>query len=261
MLANYHAHTSFSDDCSMLMEDCLKSAISKGLEEICFTEHIDIGVYSMHDCDCKSYYAEYKRLKNIYGSKINIKFGMEFGMQSHTIKQYERIFKEYPFDFIILSMHQINNLEFWSQSFQRGKSQKQYIEEYYDELYKIVTNYNNYSVLGHMDVIRRYDKNGAYPFELVKDKIEAILKIVIQSGKGIEVNTSCYRYNIGDLTPSLNIIKLYKSLGGEIITIGADSHHPEHVCYKIKETEELLKELGFNYICTFDKMIPQFHKI
>ena len=261
MFANYHAHTSFSDDCSMPMETCIKAAINERLDEICFTEHIDIGVYSMHDCDCKTYLSEFKRTQKLYGERIKLKFGMEFGMQYHTIPQYEKIFHSYDFDFILLSLHQINNKEFWSQAFQSGKTQKQYIEEYYEEIDKIVSNYNNYSVLGHMDVIRRYDRNGAYPFYKIKDKIKTILKKVIKNGRGIEVNTSCYRYNIGDLTPSTEIIKFYKDLGGEIITIGADSHHPEHVAYKIKETEKSLKELGFKYICTFDKMQPIFHTI
>lgn len=261
MYADYHEHTYFSDDCCLPMETAICRAIKLGIEDMCFTEHIDIGVTSMADCDCVAYHREFNKLKQIYGNKIKLKFGMEFGMQSHTIPHYQKIFDNYDFDFILLSMHQIGNREFWSQSFQYGKSQKQYIEEYYDELYKIVTNYNDYSVLGHMDVIRRYDRNGLYPFEKIKDRIENILRVVIENGKGIEVNTSCYRYNIGDLMPSTDIIKLYRTLGGEIITVGADSHYEEHVGYKILETQQRLKELGFKYICTFDKMQPMFHEI
>ena len=243
------------------MEKSVKRAIQLGMEDICFTEHIDIGTTNTFLCDCQQYFKEYNRMKNLYGDKIKIKFGMEFGMQSHTIPQFQKIFDRYEFDFILLSMHQVDNKEFWSQAFQSGKSQKQYIEEYYDELYKIVTNYNNYSVLGHMDVIRRYDRNGVYPFEKIKDKISSILEIVIKNGKGIEVNTSCYRYGIGDLMPSVNIIKLFKSLGGEVITVGADCHYEDHVGYKILETQQTLKDLGFKYICTFDKMKPKFHEI
>lgn len=259
MLADYHQHTYFSYDCSLPMENSIKQAIKIGLEDVCFTEHMDIGTTSTFLCDCQEYFKEYTRIKKLYGDKIKIKFGMEFGMQSHTIPQFEKIFSRYDFDFILLSMHQVHNKEFWSQAFQRGKSQKQYIEEYYEELYKIVTNYNNYSVLGHMDVIRRYDHAGVYPFEKIKSKIAEILEVVIRNGKGIEVNTSCYRYNIGDLMPSTDIVKLYKELGGEVITIGADCHYAEHVGYKVKETQELLKEFGFKYICTFDKMQPDFH--
>lgn len=259
MYADYHNHTKFSYDCGLKMEDSVKSAIAKGVEDICFTEHIDIGTTNTFLCDCKQFYAEFCRMKQLYGDKIKLKFGMEFGMQTHTIPQFEKIFSRYDFDFILLSMHQVGNKEFWSQSFQSGKTQKQYIEEYYEELYGLVTNYENYCVLGHMDVIRRYDRNGNYPFEKIKDKIKQILEVVISNNKGIEINTSCYRYNIGDLMPSINIIKLYKELGGEIITIGSDSHYAEHVGYNILKTQQILKDEGFKYVCTFDKMTPKFH--
>lgn len=259
MYADYHNHTSFSYDCGLLMEDSVKSAIRKGVQDMCFTEHIDIGTTNTFLCDCKSFYTEFCKIKQIYADRIKLKLGMEFGMQRHTIPQFEKIFARYDFDFILLSMHQVDNKEFWSQAFQQGKSQKQYIEEYYEELYQLVTNYNNYCVLGHIDVIRRYDRNGNYPLEKIKDKIAQILKVVIANGKGIEINTSCYRYNIGDLTPALDIIKFYKELGGEVITIGSDSHYAEHVGYKVLETQQVLKDIGFKYICTFDRMNPEFH--
>ena len=261
MFADYHNHTDFSYDCGLPMETSIRQAIKLGIQDICYTEHFDIGSISSYTCDSHSYYETFKKLKQVYGDKVSLKFGMEFGVQTHTVPMFEKLFGSYPFDFILLSMHQVDNKEFWNQSFQRGKSQKQYIEEYYDELLGIVKKFNNYSVLGHMDVIRRYDRNGDYPFEKIMYKIEDILKIVIENGKGIEVNTSCYRYNVGDLMPSTDIIKLYKKLGGEIITVGSDSHYSEHVGYRVLETQQALSELGFKYVCTFEKMVPTFHSI
>ena len=86
-------------------------------------------------------------------------------------------------------------------------------------------------------------------------------KIVIKDGKGIEVNTSSHRYDLVDLTPSRDILKLYKELGGNIITIGSDSHKREHLGAYIKETKTELKKLGFEYYCTFEKMKPVFHTL
>ena len=125
----------------------------------------------------------------------------------------------------------------------------------------LVQNYHNYSVLGHMDLITRYDKAGVYPFEKLKPILTKILKIVIADEKGIEINTSSHRYGLKDLTPSRDILKLYKELGGKIITIGSDSHKPEHLGAFVDETKEELKLLGFEYICTFDKMKPVYHKL
>ena len=126
---------------------------------------------------------------------------------------------------------------------------------------EVVKAYKDYSVLGHMDLIARYDEAGIYPFEKVRPMIEEILKIVIADGKGIEINTSSRRYGLTDSMPSANILKLYRELGGEIITIGSDSHQPEHLGAYIEETKELLRNLGYQQFCTYEKMEPIFHDL
>ncbi len=260
MLADYHMHTSFSDDSVLPMQDAVERAIAIGLDEICFTDHIN-AVHSYDDCDCEAYLKEINRCRRLFDDKIKIKFGMEFGLQSQLCSYYEDIFRRYDFDFILLSIHLINNLDLWNHEFQHGKSQLQYNCEYYDELLNIVNNYNDYSVLGHMDLIRRYETVSECPFEYVQDRIEKILRVVIENGKGIEVNTSSFRYGLQDLMPSRDVLKLYKKLGGEIITVGSDSHREEQIGYKIPFIHEQLRYLGYKYFCTFDKMQPAFHKL
>lgn len=61
---------------------------------------------------------------------------------------------------------------------------------------------------------------------------------VICDGKGIEVNTSSYRYGLSDLMPSRDILKLYKALGSTILTISSDAHKLEHLAASIKETAQ-----------------------
>lgn len=281
MKVDYHVHTEFSDDSVYKMEQVVQDAITKGLEEICFTDHVDYGIkrdwsdpkgieyrkgdYGENDpianVDYPKYYAEYNRLKELYQDKISLKLGLEFGMQSHTIDAYEKLFLLYPFDFIILSVHQVEDKEFWTQDFQRGRTQKEYNERYYEELLYLVQHYHHYSVLGHMDLIVRYDLEGIYPFEKLKPILTEILQKVIKDGKGIELNTSYHRYGLKDLTPSREILKLYHDLGGRIITIGSDSHKPDHLGAYIEEGKEELKALGFKEFCTFDKMNPIFHQL
>ena len=124
---------------------------------------------------------------------------------------------------------------------------------------RVVKSYKNYSVLGHMDLIKRYDEAGIYPFEKVRPMIAEILKIVIEDGKGIEVNTSSHRYGLTDSMPSTELLRLYRELGGSIVTIGSDSHKPEHLGAYIQEAKEQLKGLGFENFCTYEKMQPIFH--
>lgn len=276
MLADYHVHTEYSDDSIYRMEQVITDAIRIGLDEICFTDHVDYGIKSdwgsgktieyrngepLANVNYHYYMEEIKEMQYLYGDQIGIKTGLEFGMQVHTIPQYEQLFSKYKFDFIILSVHQVEDKEFWTQDFQTGKTQQEYNERYYDEMLKLVKMYKNYSVLGHMDLITRYDKAGIYPFEKIKPFVEDILKIVIADGKGIELNTSYHRYGLADTTPCKKILKLYKELGGEIITIGSDSHEPEHLGMYIEEGKMLLRSMGFHRFCTFSEMKPEFHRL
>ena len=128
------------------------------------------------------------------------------------------------------------------------------------EILNVVKNFKNYSVLAHLDLIRRYD-SAYYGFEKTKDIVAEILTQTINDGKGIEVNTSCFRYHIPDLTPSVDILKLYKDLGGEIITIGSDAHAVNQFGYEIADVREQLAELGFEHFYTFDKMQPTKHSM
>ena len=260
MLTDYHVHTKYSDDSEYPMEEVVRDAIALGLSEICFTDHVDYGIKRDWDdprgveyrrggpgepermpvvnVNYPEYAAEFGRLKEKYKDQITLKMGMEFGMQTHTIPQYEKLFSSYPFDFIILSVHQVEDKEFWTQDFQRGRT---------------------YSVLGHLDLISRYDKAGYFPFEKIRPIVTEILKTVIADGKGIEINTSSHRYGLRDLTPSRDILRLYRDLGGEVITIGSDSHKKEHLGAFVRETMDEMKALGFKAFYTFDKMVPVPH--
>lgn len=115
--------------------------------------------------------------------------------------------------------------------------------------------------MGHLDMIRRYDKAGEYPFEKVRDLVEEILKTVIARGKGIELNTSCFRYGLPDLTPGREILTLYRNMGGKILTIGSDTHREAHLGVRIKEMHGELKSLGFESVYTFEKMEPIAHRL
>lgn len=274
MFADYHVHTEFSGDSAYSMEQVVQDAVAMKMDAICFTDHVDYGIKDdwesgkpfryrgeevLANVDYPVYAARIRKLQQLYGRRIEIRMGMEFGIQTHTIPRYEALFQRYPFDFIILSIHQVQDKEFWTQDFQKGKSQEEYNRRYYEEMLEVVKRYQNYSVLGHMDLIVRYDKNGTYPFENVEPVISEILKIVIENGKGIELNTSFHRYGLKDTTPSVDILKRYRALGGEIITIGSDSHSPKHLGTYIAEARQLLKGLGFRYFCTYDKMQPIYH--
>ena len=138
MLADYHMHTSFSDDSVYPMRDCIERAILLGIDEICFTEHIDHGCSTSFCCNCDEYLKAFKKYKDVYKDKITLKFGIEFGAQAHYKKYFDDIFEKYPFDFALLSFHQVEDKELWNQDFQSGKTQDEYNRIYFEEMLNTV---------------------------------------------------------------------------------------------------------------------------
>lgn len=277
MLCDYHTHTEFSDDSTYDMEACVQDAIGMHMQEICFTDHVDYGIkkdwaegnitYRHNDplanVDYPRYFEKIAYLREKYQAAITIKQGLEFGVQRHTIEKYEQLFACYPLDFVILSIHQVNDKEFWNGAFQKGSSESAYYQMYYEEMLYVVQNFHHYSVLGHMDLLKRYDDKDGYPaFQRHKEQIADILRCVIADGKGIEVNTSSFRYGLDDLMPAKDILKLYLELGGTILTIGSDSYAKEHLQEAhIEDVKHILREIGFQSYCTFDRMQPRFHTL
>lgn len=270
---DYHIHSNFSDDSWESLDNIALSAINQGLDEICITEHIDYGVkldkkdWEKSDkklamnADYEMFFPTMDAFREKYKDQLIIKTGLEFGMQTMTIDSFQKIFDKYSLDFVILSCHQVDNLEFWTGEFQKGRSQDEYQHLYYEEIYKVIKQYKDYSIIGHLDLIQRYSDTINPPLEKHFDRIEAILKLIIEEGKGIELNTSSVRYKLADLTPAYDILKLYHSLGGEIITIGSDAHVATDVGDRIDLSYAILREIGFKYISTFETMTPVFHTL
>lgn len=287
MRADYHLHCEYSDDSTVKMEEQIKRGIEIGLDEMCFTDHVDYGIKrdwddpqgvvwidvfeygemlhkAMANVNYPKYFDELYALKQKYADRIAVKAGLEFGIQSHTVPQFEAVYRKYAdkIDFILFSMHQVDDKEFWTGDFQKGRSQEEYNRIYYEEILKTMRLYKDYSVLAHLDLIVRYDEYGVYPFENVREIVEEILKQAIRDDKGIELNTSSWKYGLSDTQPSRAILKLYKDLGGKIITIGSDAHKPVHLGDHFDDAMQILKEeIGFTEFCTFDKMQPVFHRI
>lgn len=289
MREDYHIHCEFSDDSTEKMERQTEQAVSVGLDEICFTDHVDYGIKRDWDdprgilyrggdgansspdelspvanVDYPKYFAKIDAMRERFGDRIRIRAGLEFGIQSITVDSFEKLYERYEdrLDFILFSMHQVDNKEFWNQEFQKGRTQQEYNELYYKEILKTMKMYSHYSVLAHLDLLCRYDQAGIYPFEKTEDLVAEILKIAIRDGKGIEINTSSWKYGLPDTQPSRAILRLYKDLGGKIVTIGSDAHAAAYVGSHVDEAQRILKEeIGIGEICTFVHMKPVFHPI
>ena len=111
-----------------------------------------------------------------------------------------------------------------------------------------------------MDYVNRYGDydNRNLNVSEFREIIDEILKLLIKKDKGIELNTSGIKYGLGYIHPKIEIIKRYKELGGEIVTIGSDAHSPEYVASHIKDAYTLLRHAGFKAFTVFEKQQPHF---
>lgn len=264
MFYDYHMHCSYSADSTTPMKDMIEKSIELSLKEICFTDHVDYDIIGNPNIyvDYDKYFKDLDSYSKEYSDKISIKKGIEMGFQNHLLEKCSKDIKKHDFDFVIASIHTIDRNELYTGDYHKGKTQHEAYEGYYSRLLDMVKTFHEFSVLGHLDLIKRYGNfDNVLDDSIFSNYIEEILKKIIADGKGIEINTSCFRYNLPDLTPSRNILKMYKDLGGEIITMGSDSHNPSQIAFKFEYINDVLIDLGYRYICRFNKMQPEFIKL
>lgn len=265
MRADVHMHCGFSNDSETRPEDMVESAIAKGLSVICFTDHYDKDNLDWGDeaiFDVESYFQKMIALQEEYRDRIDIRIGAEIGMQPYLAEYYQNFMAQHPFDFVIGSVHSVLEHDVALEFFQKHSDPEGY-KIYFEEMLQDVQKIKSYDVLGHLDYIVRYSNQGSKGFDLndYMDIIEEILKQVIVHGKGIEMNMSGLKYGLGAPHPQPEIIKRYRELGGEIITVGADGHIPEHIAYDYHLADDILKSCGFKYYTEFKGRKPVFVKI
>lgn len=253
---DFHIHSDFSMDCKYSMEDMVLEGIRKNMRSLCFTDHIEFQVTEKKidiAFRTKDYFRKTNQIKYKYFKDIEVLTGVEIGMQPHLSKQYNSFLNKEPFDFVLMSIHSVEGKDICFDGFLDGKDPTEAILKYYENILNCVENFCNYDILGHVDLIDRYFEDFSLIPETKEyiDLVENIFKIIISSGKGIELNTSGIRYGLKYYHPKIELLKLYKKLGGEIITIGSDAHKPDFVGYDYKKAEKLLRDLGYKYIFIF----------
>lgn len=268
--ADFHLHSYFSGDSTAPMEQMIQKGIKLGLSQMCFTEHMDYD-FPVTDLDPEgkfevnvdSYLYELIGLREKYKDQIKILFGLELGLQPHLARRHAVLAKSYDFDFIIGSSHICNGRDPYYPPFYEGRSEEDAYREYFESIIENIKKFKNFDVYGHLDYVVRYGPNmdADYTYEKYGDVLDEILNLLIAEEKGIEINTGGVKRGLKDLHPCKEIVKRYRELGGEIITIGSDSHSPETITAHFERAASVLTECGFKYYTTFEKRLPEFHRI
>jgi histidinol-phosphatase (PHP family) len=229
-IEDLHIHTKLSKDSKEEPEKYISSAIERGISYIGFTDHIDLdptdkdsGYYNY-----ESALKNYNFLSKKYKGNLNLLFATEITYQHELEKSIEENTSGRPYDYIMGSVHRLAGFTFAGAhglQFFINKSENETYNMYFDELYRMVST-DFFQVVGHFDIIKRHGMSlyGSFRADKYREKIEKILKKVIEKDTVIEINSSGFRFGLGEQYPSNQILKMYKNLGGTEITLGSDAH-------------------------------------
>lgn len=270
ILTDYHLHSSFSGDSDAPMEEMILRGISLGLTHMCFTEHNDFDYPVTEDCpegffdlNTDAYLYDLIRYREKYQNRLHLLFGLELGLQPHLVRKNAVLAKSYDFDFIIGSSHICNGKDPYYPVFFDGRSEEEAYREYFQSIFDNIRRFQNFDVYGHLDYVVRYGPNRDkdYSYTKYQDLFDKILRLLIENGKGIELNTGGLRSGMRDVHPCTDVIRRYRELGGEIITIGSDAHISGHIAAGFDVAENVLSACGFKYYTIFEKRVAEFKKL
>ena len=267
-LADYHTHSATSPDGRLTVSELAEAAVRAGLDEICVTDHVDTVLWGSHQprdsFDWSRLLRELPEAREKYADRLTIRLGAELGEAPMGFARAEKLLSQAPaLDFVIGSVHMAGEKYQHFDLYYIEKNSETYyhsvIDSYLEDVLRL-PRCGRFSVLGHLTLPLRYlnENLGEHvTFDDHYDQCREIFRTLIENGCGIECNT-----NRGNTPlPDAPLLRLYRQQGGEIITLGSDAHSAEYVGCCIRERQELLRECGFRYFCTFEGGKPTFRKL
>lgn len=255
--ADLHTHSSFSSDSGEPLFEMVNSAREKGLKTLCLTEHMDMdypgGEFIL---DTENYQKEFLRVRE--QTDIELLFGVELGLMDYLAPKLYDYAGEWEFDFIIGSSHLVDGQDpYYPEYFQKLGSRNG-ILRYFESILANVKAMDCFDVYGHLDYVVRYSPEKSYDPVDHREIIDEILRLLLEKGKGIEINTAGLKSGLGYVHPHEFILNRYKELGGEIITVGSDAHDRSRIAADFDKAEAALKNAGFKYYTIFRERKPDF---
>lgn len=269
-----HVHTSFSSDSEEPLEQMLIQAQRIGLPSLCITDHMDydfpdLGNGMTFVFEPEAYLEAIADARRRFPD-LEIRQGVELGLMDSVLPQATALTTDYPFDFVIGSTHLVERQDPYYESYWEGLGEADGICRFYECTLDNIRCGFDFDVYGHLDYILRYTPtmrrlgNDAVAkdcylercTEHYMDIMDEILRLLIEQGKGIEINTSGWKYGLGHPHPHEKILARYRELGGELLSIGADAHCVEHLAYSFGQVPALLKQCGFRYYTEYHARKP-----
>lgn len=266
-LVDYHIHSDVSEDCKSSMQEMAEASAAAGVQVMCFTNHCDLFRWQdgLPKARCRDIVPESaEKLAEAGELPIEVRLGVELGEGHRDPALAAELAADPRLDFVLGSLHLLPGYgDFYWQHYSTHAQCEKMFDLYLDELQHIA-DLDFYDVIAHLGYGRRYmlrdGVDAAMTLERFGGKIERLLRTVIDKGRGIELNCSGLRDESGPF-PSEEILLLYRSLGGEIVTLGSDAHSPEQAGRGLAEGAAMLRHCGFDRVAVFRARKAEYIKI
>lgn len=250
---DYHMHSSYSDGRSV-PEDYISPAISAGLSEIGFSEHLtlfkDLEDWNMNPVNISPYINHLETLRN-KTKEIKIKIGLEVDYFAGKEKEIHDYLASFPLDYIIGSVHFLGEKPVdLGPEFYEGKSIDRLFESYFESVIKAVES-GLFDIIAHCDLIRIYGYKPTGDMEPLYRKLARSMK---NSNITFEINTNGRNRPLADFYPDRRFLHVFRDENVPVC-VNSDAHMPSRVGQYFDEAYELLRYTGFNEMAVFDKRV------
>lgn len=256
MLYDLHIHTRYSTDSRMGVEEVVARAEEQGIG-VAITEHMDLDYPQPEEFvfDVAAYLEEYAPYRG-----VGFLQGVEVGMRVDLEKENRRLVGQHAFDFVIGSVHVIDRIDLYCESFYRQRSKKEVYGIYFDAMLQTIRGYDFVDTLGHIDYICRYARYAdpeLYYGEFA-EAIDPVLQVVAERGKAMEINTR--RLGQDGVEPALlRIYQRFAELGGKYVTLGSDAHIARDVGKGIRYAAEMAAHCGLQPVLFRERNMEIVH--
>lgn len=259
---DFHMHTKVSFDGRATAQEMVRAAEAAGLREICFTDHIDYELGKEEQTmvfDTQQYREAYDSL---HSDRVMIRRGMEFGLKEYNRDQLLADLKRYDFDYVIGSVHFIDEIDVYFAPYWEGKTIFEGERRFLEQTLACVEAHEDFDALGHLTYLaktRGHPSPRPIAYQDHKAVVDAILTVLAKKERGLEINTSGVD-RCGRFLPDAEYVQRFRQLGGKVVTVGSDAHDAQRVGQYTGEACHMLKEI-FGYVCTFQNRKPVFHRL
>jgi histidinol-phosphatase (PHP family) len=257
-IVDYHIHTEASSDGKGTMEEYAHKAQEKHMAEIGFSDHID-GERLKEQSDIFTHkMSRYVEHFLIYRevSNVRLKLGCEVDYFPGEISRIKGIVKEYPFDYVIGSVHFVGEWGIDNPTKMNELSKKDPLESYdgYFRSVREMCQTRVFDIVGHPDLIKIF---GLKPANDISPMYEDTAQAIADSYMCVEINAKGLERPCKEMFPSLEFLRILREHSVPI-TFGSDAHNPADLGVNLRRAVRLAKEAGYTEACLFVRreMVP-----